>query len=199
MFQGLVETVTASAWVYPLILAVAAIDAVFPLVPSEATVIAAAALAGSGELGLGPVLLAGAAGAIAGDNAAYAIGRAGRGWAFGRIARSPAWTRRFERAQEQLRRRGGTVIVVSRFVPGGRTATMLSAGIAGLGWRRFAAFDVVAGIVWALYAGAVGWAGGRAAADRPLLALLLAFALAGALTLLIEMGRRAHGRFAGAR
>jgi membrane protein DedA with SNARE-associated domain len=199
VFQGLVDTVTASAWVYPLILGVAALDAVFPLVPSEATVIAAGALAGSGELGLGLVLLAGAAGAVAGDNAAYAIGRAGRGWALRRIARSAAWSRRFARAQAQLRRRGGTMIVVSRFVPGGRTATMVSAGIAGLGWRRFAVYDVAAGIVWAGYAAGVGWAGGRAAADRPLQALLLAFALAGALTLAIEMGRRAHSRFAGAR
>ncbi|HVW89686.1 MAG TPA: VTT domain-containing protein [Gaiellaceae bacterium] len=199
MFQGLVDTVTASAWVYPLILGVAALDAVFPLVPSEATVIAAAALAGSGELGLGLVLLAGAAGAVVGDNVAYAIGRAGRGFALDRISRSAAWSRRFARAQAQLRRRGGTVIVVSRFVPGGRTATMISAGIAGLGWRCFVAFDVAAGVVWASYAGAVGWAGGKAAADRPLHALLLAFALAGALALLIEMGRRAHSRFAAAR
>lgn len=199
MFHGLVDTVTASAWAYPLILGVAALDAIFPLVPSEATVIAAAALAGSGELGIGLVLLAGAAGAVVGDNVAYAVGRAGRGRALRRIARSATWSRRFERAQAQLRRRGGTVIVVSRFVPGGRTATMISAGIAGLGWRRFAAYDVAAGVVWASYAAGVGWAGGRAAADRPLLALVVAFGLAGALTLLIEMGRRAHSRFAGAR
>lgn len=199
MFQGLVDTVTASAWVYPLILGVAALDAVFPLVPSEATVIAAAALAASGELGLGLVLLAGAAGAVLGDNVAYALGRAGRGRAQRRIARSPAWSGRFARAEAQLRRRGGTVIVVSRFVPGGRTATMIAAGIAGLGWRRFAAYDVAAGVLWAGYAGAIGWVGGRASADRPLRALLLAFGLAAALTVLLEMGRRAHGRLAGAR
>jgi membrane protein DedA with SNARE-associated domain len=76
---------------------------------------------------------------------------------------------------------------------------MVSAGIAGLGWRRFAAYDVAAGVIWASYAAAIGWAGGRAAADRPLQALLLAFGLAAALALLIEMGRRAHSRFAGAR
>jgi membrane protein DedA with SNARE-associated domain len=43
VFESLVEVVTASGWVYPLILGVAALDAVFPLVPSEATVIAAGA------------------------------------------------------------------------------------------------------------------------------------------------------------
>jgi membrane protein DedA with SNARE-associated domain len=91
-----------------------------------------------------------------------------------------------------LRKRSATIIVVSRFIPGGRTATMLSAGLVGLKWRRFAAFDLVAGVLWAGYAGLIGLVGGRAFADKPLHALLLAFALAAALTLLIESGRRLH-------
>jgi membrane protein DedA with SNARE-associated domain len=67
---------------------------------------------------------------------------------------------------------------------------MLAAGITGLSWRRFAGYDIAAGIVWASYASGVGWVGGRAYADKPLHALLLAFALAAVLTLLIESGRR---------
>src|SRR4029079_13662450 len=85
VFESLVELVTASGWVYPLILGIAALDAVFPLVPSEATVISAAALAGTGELVLLLVLTAGAAGAVIGDNVAYLIGRAGQGRVSGRI------------------------------------------------------------------------------------------------------------------
>jgi membrane protein DedA with SNARE-associated domain len=190
MLEWLVDAVTASAWVYPLILAIVALDAVFPLVPSEATVITAAALAGAGELVLGFVLLSGAAGAIVGDNFAYMLGRAGRGFVLDRISKSPKWRQRVRSAQAQLERRGGTIIVVSRFVPGGRTATMISAGIGGLSWRRFIASDLVAALVWAGYGVAIGWVGGKAFADKPLYALLLAFALALALTLLIESGRR---------
>jgi membrane protein DedA with SNARE-associated domain len=197
VFESLVDVVTASGWVYLLILGIAALDAVFPLVPSEATVIAAAALAETGELVLGFVFLSGAGGAILGDNVAYILGRAGRGFVLGRVSTSPTWRRRIAQARAQLARRGGTIIVVSRFVPGGRTATMIAAGIAGLGWRRFAGYDLAAGLVWAGYATVVGWVGGKAFADRPLHALLLAFALAVALTLVIESGRRLYRAAAG--
>jgi membrane-associated protein len=190
VFESLVEVVTASGWVYPLILGVAALDAVFPLVPSEATVIAAAALAGTGDLVLPLVVLAGAAGAVLGDNVAYAIGRAGKGRVSGRVSASSRWRERVAQATTMLRERSATIIVVSRFIPGGRTATMLSAGLVGLSWRRFAAYDLAAGILWAAYAGLIGLVGGKAFADQPLYALLLALGLASVLTFLIEGGRR---------
>jgi membrane protein DedA with SNARE-associated domain len=67
---------------------------------------------------------------------------------------------------------------------------MLSAGLVGLPWRRFAACDVAACLLWSAYASVIGLVGGRAFADKPLHALLLAFGLAAALTLLIEGARR---------
>ena len=67
---------------------------------------------------------------------------------------------------------------------------MLSAGLVGLPWRRFAAYDLAAGVLWAGYASLIGLIGGKAFADKPLHALLLAFGIAAALTLLIESGRR---------
>lgn len=190
MFESLIDVVTASAWVYPLILAVAALDAVFPVVPSEATVIAAGALAGAGDLVLSFILIAAAGGAVIGDNVAYLLGRAGRGPVVARLLRSARWREQMTRAETMLRERSATIIVVSRFIPGGRTVTMLSAGLVGLGWRRFAAFDLAAGVLWAAYAGLIGVVGGKAFADKPLHALLLAFGLAAALTVLIESGRR---------
>jgi membrane-associated protein len=190
VFQSLVELVTQSSWVYALILGIAALDAVFPLVPSEATVVAAAALAGAGDLVFLLVLIAGAGGAAIGDNVAYLIGRAGQGQVVGRLLRSPRWRARAERGTRMLRERSATIIVASPFVPGGRTATMLSAGLVGLPWRRFAAYDLAACLLWAAYASVIGLVGGKAFADRPLHALLLAFGLAAALTLLIEGARR---------
>jgi membrane protein DedA with SNARE-associated domain len=190
VFESLVELVTASAWVYPLILGIAALDAVFPLVPSEATVIAAGALAGTGDLVFALVILSGAAGAVLGDNLAYAIGRAGQAPVFGRILRSPKWQARVASTETLLQQRSATIIVVSRFIPGGRTAAMLSAGVVGLRWRRFAAHDLAAGLLWAGYASVIGLVGGKAFADKPLHALLLAFGLAALLAVLIESGRR---------
>jgi membrane protein DedA with SNARE-associated domain len=193
VFESLIDIVVASAWVYPLIAGVAALDAVFPLVPSEATVIAAAALAGTGDLVLSFVVVSGAAGAVIGDNLAYLLGRAGQGSVVRRLLRSPRWRSRMERGETLLRERSATVIVVSRFIPGGRTATMLSAGLLGLAWRRFLVFDLAAGVIWAAYASLIGLVGGKAFADEPLHALLLAFGLAAALALLIESGRRLVG------
>jgi membrane protein DedA with SNARE-associated domain len=69
---------------------------------------------------------------------------------------------------------------------------MLSAGLVKLPWRRFAAHDLGAGVLWAAYAGLIGLVGGRAFADKPVHALL-AFGLAVTLTLLIEVGRRLLG------
>lgn len=190
VFESLTDMITASSWVYVLIVLIAVLDAVFPLVPSEATVIAAAALAGAGELVLAFVLIAGASGAVIGDNIAYLLGRAGEGLLLRRFFGSAKWRSRIGRAETQLRQRGGTIITVSRFIPGGRTATMLSAGIVGLSWRRFACYDLLAGALWATYASLIGWAGGRTFADRPLHALLLAFAVAAALAIAIEASRR---------
>jgi membrane protein DedA with SNARE-associated domain len=190
LFEYWIELITASSWVYPLIVGVAALDAVFPLVPSEATVVAAAALAGTGDLVLSLVLIAGAAGAVVGDNVAFLAGRAGRGRIVGRLLRSAKWQSRVRRAETALRERSASIILVSRFIPGGRTATMLSAGLVGLGWRRFAAYDLAAGVLWASYASAIGWLGGKAFAEQPLHALLLAFGVAAALALALEGGRR---------
>jgi len=190
VFESLVDVVVGSGWVYALILAVAALDAVFPLLPSEATMIAAGALAGAGELMLGVVFLAGATGAVLGDNVAYLLGRAGQGPVVGRLLGSAKWRERIGRAETRLTERAATIIVVSRFIPGGRTATMLSAGLIGLSWRRFVMYDVAAGACWAAYASVIGLAGGRVFADEPLQALLLAFGLAAALMIVIESGRR---------
>lgn len=71
---------------------------------------------------------------------------------------------------------------------------MLSAGLVGLPWRRFIAYDLAAGVLWAGYASVIGWVGGKAFAEKPLHGLLLAFALAAALTLAIEGGRRLGSR-----
>src|SRR4051794_30503398 len=74
VFDSLVDLVAATPWAYAAILAIAALDAVFPLVPSETTVIAAGVLAAAGELELPLVVAAGAAGALGGDSTSYAAG-----------------------------------------------------------------------------------------------------------------------------
>src|SRR5437764_9787730 len=65
----------ASGWAYAVVSLLALLDAILPVVPSETAVITGGVVAASGRLSL-PLLVAFATvGAMAGDNAAYLIGR----------------------------------------------------------------------------------------------------------------------------
>jgi membrane-associated protein len=193
-FDSVLELVSASPWTYAVILGIAALDAVLPLVPSETAVISAGVLAGAGDLSLGLVIAAGAAGAYAGDSSAYLLGRSAderlkrtlfRG---GKGARRQAW------AEGMLERHGGPLIFGARFVPGGRTATTVSAGALRMRWARFAAFAAMAALGWASYAALMGYVGGRAFEDNPLWGLLVGFGLAALTFVAVEVARRARAR-----
>ena len=58
VFQSIVDAVSGSNWSYLIVFAIAMIDAFFPLVPSEATAIAAGVVAGTGGLRVEFVILA---------------------------------------------------------------------------------------------------------------------------------------------
>lgn len=182
--------VSGSSWTYAVVLAIAAIDAFFPLVPSEATAIAAGVLAGAGELSILAVIAVAAAGAFLGDNGSYLVGRRFGERATTRLLRGGRGRRGREWAEQALERRGGYIIVVSRFVPGGRTVATLTAGLTEMRWARFARLAALAAVFWGSYAGLLGYLGGRTFEDDPWRGLLLAFALAGAAMLGVEGLRR---------
>lgn len=194
LVESFLDLVSASPWTYVVILGVAALDAVFPLVPSEATVISAGVLAGAGDLQLGFVIGAAAAGAFAGDSSAYLLGRRLGTPLERRLLRSAEGARRRAWAEGALDRHGGPLIVGARFVPGGRTAVTVTAGLLWMRWARFASFAGAAGILWASYAALLGYLGGRAFKDSLLWGLLLGFGIAAASFLVIELVRRLRAR-----
>jgi membrane-associated protein len=188
------ELASASPWTYAVIIGVAALDALVPLVPSEATVISAGVLAGAGDLELAFVIAAAAAGAYVGDTSAYLVGRRfdhrlARTWFRGvKGAERRAW------AERMLARHGGPLIFGARFVPGGRTATTLTAGVLAMRWALFATFAALAAIGWASYSALLGYIGGRAFEDNALWGLLIGFGLAALTFLTVEVARRARRR-----
>ena len=190
MLDTLIGLVSASPWTYALILGVAAVDAVVPVVPSETTAIAAGVLAGAGDLSLELVLAAAAAGAFVGDSSAYLLGRTIGNRAAPRLFSGEKARRRLSQAERILESRGGYVIVVSRFVPGGRTVTMVTAGLTRMRSRSFFLFAALAAAIWASYAALLGYAGGRTFEEHPWQGLLVALALAGAIGLVLELARR---------
>jgi membrane-associated protein len=194
MFESLLDLVSSSPWTYAVLLGVAATDALLPLVPSETAVISAGVLAGAGDLHLGLVIAAGAAGAYAGDTSAFSLGRRFRGRIQGTFFRGERGRRRRAWAEDALQRHGGSVIFGARFVPGGRTATTVTAGALRMRRARFAVFAAAAGIAWASYAGLVGYLGGQAFEDNPLWGLLLGFGIAATVYVAVELGRKARAR-----
>ncbi|MGH3027732.1 MAG: DedA family protein [Gaiellaceae bacterium] len=188
MFESLTEYVSGSPWTYVFLFVIAALDVIIPLVPSETSVILAGVLASTGDLHLVLVILFAAAGAIVGDNTAYWIGRkVGHRivdrWFKGERRKQVDW------AHKQVEERGGYLILIGRFIPGGRTAVTLSCGMLEMPWRRFIAWDVAAGLVWATYAAMLGYVGGRTFEENPLKGFILAFLVALGIAGLIEAYR----------
>ena len=196
LFDQFVQWVSGAWWTYPLVFAVSAIDAFFPLVPSEATVITAGVVAGAGDLSLPLIIVCAAAGAIVGDNICYGLGYwLGEERATALFARNEKTRSAFEWASRQVQERGFYLIIVGRFIPGGRTAVTFSCGFThAIRYRRFLLADVIAGVLWASYAALLGYVGGKRFEDAPWKGLLVAFGIAVAASGVIELARRLRAR-----
>jgi membrane-associated protein len=188
LLESFTDYVSGSPWTYAFLFGVSALDVVFPVVPSETSVILAGVLAASGDLMVFAVILVAAGGAILGDNTAYWIGRKAGPWIVARFFAGER-RKRLDWAESQVEERGGYLILVGRFIPGGRTAVTLACGLLRMRWHRFIAWDVPAGVMWASYAALLGYFGGKAFEESPLKGFAVAFAVALALTGAIELYR----------
>ena len=172
-----------------------ALDAILPLVPSETAVITlGVATAGSADPRIALLVAFCAAGAFLGDNLCYLLGRRFAPWIEHRFFRSEKGAKRRDWAERSLARYGMPLIVVCRFIPGGRTAVMLSCGIVRYDRRRFIIATAIAGVIWACYSFFLGRLGGKAFEDKPWAGLLIAFGGTLAVSGLIELVRRLRAR-----
>jgi membrane protein DedA with SNARE-associated domain len=190
-----------SVLAYVLVMVLAAFDVVVPILPSESAVILGGVLVWQGRLSAVPLVVAAAAGAATGDHLSYGIGRWTQRGRPQPGARSDRRLGKAERLQvwagRQLERRGPSLLVVARFIPGGRTASTFMAGRTTYDLRRFTPTTIGAGVLWAGFATLLGYAGGQAFHDQTLLATGLGLLLAVGFATLIELvlsrrdGRRA--------
>jgi membrane-associated protein len=190
--SGITSLQVGSPLSYLIAFLLPCLDAVLPVVPSETVLIAfGVATARSSDPRIFLLLLCAAAGAFAGDNLSYLIG-----WRFG-----PWATRRFfapgskgaarrDWAERSLRRFGMGLIIVCRFIPGGRTAVTLCCGLIRYSWRRFCAATAIASVIWASYAFLAGRLGGKAFEDKPLVGFAVAFGGALVVSGIVEVIRR---------
>lgn len=164
----------AADYGYWAVLLVVAGDGVFPVLPGETAIVAAAVLAADGSLNLALVILAGAVGAVIGDSSAFAVGRTGGG-PIKRFVSRFAGPERLAAAERMVQRQGPALVLVGRFLPGIRIAINLSCGAGQMQYRRFLAFDAIGAVLWSSQAALLGYFAGKAFADQLWVAFVVAF------------------------
>jgi membrane-associated protein len=158
-------------------------------VPSETAVIIGGVAAAPHIPKLALVIAFAATGAFLGDNTAYLIGRRASKWFDRRASRKPKFKARMDGATDQIRKRGGVLLVTARFIPGGRTALTLASGITHQRRKWFVGWIAIATIIWGTYSATLGYIGGQAFEDNHTKAFVVAFSLAISMTVLIEVVR----------
>ena len=190
MFGWLLDLLGGSWWSYPLLVFLTGIDVVFPPLPSETAAITGGIVASRGGLWVPLVCFCCALGSFLGDNLGYWIGRRAQGFAQRWMLRGEKGRRRLDWAERTLERYGGSLVLVGRFVPGGRTATAVGCGALGFPYRLFLAYDIVGAATWGTVSTLLGYWGGETFSRRPLLAFAVAVGIAVLVAGIAEGARR---------
>lgn len=186
--DSLTALVTDSPLTYLVILGMTMVDVLAPVIPAEGVVTAAAVLAGQGQLSIAWVMLAAGLGAFLGDNIAYWIGRSAGRPLVERILRGD--TGQLDAIQAQFDQRGGIFVIVGRFIPGGRTAVAIGAGVLHFKWLHFILYDALAAVIWAFQAALPGYIGGSLIQGQPWLAIVFGFVLSALLATSVALFQR---------
>jgi membrane protein DedA with SNARE-associated domain len=173
----------------------ALIDATGLPFPGRALLVAAGATMATGWSDVLTMTLAAALGAISGDHVWYAAGRL----IYCRLSLASGRCER--RARSRFERFGPLAIVIGRFVAGVRFVAAPLAGGGVMSYPRYLLYEILGALVWSGLLIALGYAlgaPGRALMARfgsgPILAILIALALAPLVIVLARLlRRRRHG------
>jgi membrane-associated protein len=165
------EAVLHSPWLLPALVLGIALDAPFPVLPTETVLMSAGASAFGGHdvvmvIGLFATALVGS---VLGDVTVFWLGRCSHRLLSRTVDAEcalTAWVRR------HLLQRPGIALVGARFVPGGRLVSTAAAGRYGLPLRRFLPWTIASSGAWSLYMLLIGLALGPITGGSPLLSLI---------------------------
>lgn len=171
------DAVLHSSWLLPILVVMIAVDAPFPVLPSETILMSAATTAfGGGDVGMViGLFVAALAGSVLGDSVVFWLGRCSHKLVSRTVDTEhevSAWVRR------HMLRRPGIALVGARFVPGGRLVSTAAAGRFGLPVRRFLPWTIASSAAWSLYMLLVGLALGPVTGGDPMLSLVAGVAMA---------------------
>lgn len=147
-------------WLYALLFAVIFAETglvITPFLPGDSLLFVTGTVVAGSNAGLDVHLMVALliVAAVLGDTVNYAVGR----WIGPKVfERESRWIRRdyLARTQAFYDRYGAITIVIGRFVPIVRTFAPFLAGVAAMRYPRFAAYNVIGGILWVaslVYAG----------------------------------------------
>jgi len=117
--------------------------------PGEAFLVTASFLATQGQLNIWLVGLTAWTAAVLGDNVGYAIGHfGGRRLIIHHGARVGISAERLNKTERFFAHYGPEIVIVARFIPVLRQLNGIVAGSAGMGWKRFASYNALGGLLW---------------------------------------------------
>jgi membrane-associated protein len=118
--------------------------------PGDSLLFTVGVVAGAGQLNIVAINLVLMIAAVVGDGVGYAIGRRTGPRIFSRPDSRLFKQEHLRKTQEFYDKHGGKTIIYARFVPIIRTFAPFIAGVAGMGYPRFLAFNIFGGIGWVL-------------------------------------------------
>lgn len=129
--------------------------------PEDVALITGGYLAHLGHANVWIMLGVGFLGILAGDSAVFMLGRLGgrkaRGKKPGGLLGRHLGPERIKKVEAQFKRRGATMVMIARFLPGVRAATYFVAGGAHMSYGRFVFFDGLAALLSAPIFVFAGW------------------------------------------
>jgi membrane-associated protein len=138
-------------WIYAILFLIIFAETglvVFPFLPGDSILFIAGTVVATADLNVHVLVVVLAAAAILGDSLNYAIGN----YIGPRVYDRPdsRWFRKehLRRTHDFYDRYGGVTIIIGRFVPIIRTFAPFLAGVAGMSYRRFLAFNIIGAVAW---------------------------------------------------
>ena len=152
-------TLEYGVWTYAILFAIVFAETglvVTPFLPGDSLLFAAGAICALGSLDVSVMITLLIIAAILGDAVNYSVGK-GLGHRLLSHKSKLIKPEYVQRTHEFYEKHGGRTIIFARFIPIIRTFAPFVAGIGEMGYRKFAIYNIVGGIVWVVSFSLLGY------------------------------------------